>query len=185
MSKSVDQLFVNQRKQSEVVDALRHYCLKIGKQRTRHRRFALSGINQIKNTLIKQSRRFVVSGSKKNWVVIWERVDYTSFGDPEIARYLSRQLMVVVLFISFDESYNIWCFQKYFGGEIVDEVFLPEEYFIKESENVDFESYGTCYAQAKKVDRKYKLPYFLEDPTTREEGEGLPRGFKEVKFRIK
>ncbi|HUE72346.1 MAG TPA: hypothetical protein VMP01_15790 [Pirellulaceae bacterium] len=152
---------------------------------TRHKKYSMQGLNQVKKHLIGRRRKFVISDRKQGWVAVWEHVDYANFADPDIARFLSQYLETTCLCVEINEDYNIWCFQEYRDGEIVNERFLPTDYFTGKGENGDLDSYGWCHDFADRFERKHRLPYFLEDPAHLGDVSSLPKRFVFKKFSIK
>ncbi len=166
MGRSVEQIFVRSDDASVVAELIREYCTRHGAAFVPHEKYMLEGKEQVLAFISNHRRKrcFLIGSIERNWVPIWERVDYSTFADNGITKWLAEELKTTAGWYALDENYNIWTSQVYEGNELTEEAFLPEEYFLGEGENADLESYGSCYEKADEFQSKWELPHFLENP---------------------
>lgn len=166
MGRSVQQIFLRTDDTSVVADLIRDYCTNHGAAFVPHTKYRLDGKQQVLALIAKYRRKrcFVIGSHDRHWLPIWERVDYATFADNGITRWLAEKLNTTAGWYALDENYNIWMSQVYEGTELLEEAFLPEGYFLGEGENADLESYGSCYEKADEFRRKWDFSNFLEEP---------------------
>jgi hypothetical protein len=183
MSKNVQQLYVQHSDADEVTAAIREYVTTIGKRFRPHPKYQLDGIEQEVRILIKTKRRFVIY-QEREWVVVWEAMDYGDFADPDIARHLGQKLETTAIWLDFDDNHNIWAFQEFHCDTLACEIFLPESYFLGHHDATDFDEYGSCHKVADKFNAKRDLPEFLTSISRVRERMKRSKKFKEVTFRL-
>lgn len=183
MSLHADQLFVKSKSLDAVVEFVRKYVSEYGTRFVPHSHVKLDGVEQTLKGLIRRRRKFILY-NKKEWTVIWERVHYSSFADPDIAKFVSKQLETKAIRIDFDDNYNIWAYQVFDRGEVVDESFLPESYFVGDHEATDFDEYGSCHDFAEEFNSHWQLPAFLVTLSQLERSPSKFRGLTEIKCQL-
>lgn len=186
MSVRVDQLFIKTAEAGDVESALREYVAKHGKRFVPHKKYLLEGIRQTLAILVGKRRKFVVLGDTE-WSVVWEKVEYSEFADPAIGQFLSKALGVETLWLEVNEDYNLFAYQHFSKGRLVEEVFLPKIYFTRkwETEEPDpsaLEAYGYCLDFATQLQKQLQLPHFLKTPAILDRSARLKR--KAVEFAV-
>jgi hypothetical protein len=161
MSNRFAKMYVKTKSIDGVVSEIKSCVTKNGKRFVRHRKYRLEGIRQTLAFVVGKRRRFLLEETK-GWVVVREIVMHTEFADPLLAKWLSTKLKTESLWLKVNEDYNIWAFQRFEHGKLVDENFRPEGYFLaknaEQAESSDLDSYGWCGDFASRFEKKLKLP---------------------------
>jgi hypothetical protein len=160
MSLRVDQIFVKCQDTNLVSQSIHTYVSTIGKNFSPNPNAKLDGVEQTLRYSIKRKREFLLY-TKNYWTVVWEKVDYSEFSDPAIAQFLSDVIGTETIWLKFDDDFNIWAFQKYNKGIVVESQFLPKSYFLGQTDSPDLFSYGSCHEFADEFNQLNQLPAFL------------------------
>ena len=137
------------------------------------------GVPEILSAFVKTKREFWLL-STGEWTSIWEIVDGCEFADPAVAKALSREFKTEAIWIKIAEDYNLWSYQVYRSGDLVDEAFLPSTYFDGDPESDERFSYGDCEDFADAFNSSRELPFFLMTPPQLERNSRLAKERKRV-----
>lgn len=160
MSLRTMQMFVRSTDVKSIINSLRDYVAVEGKtvHRQAHRR--LEGIERMLRLFVDQTRVFLLY-SQDAWISIWEVVERLEFADPSIARFLSMEHNTDAMWVKLDEDFNIWAYQVFRCGKLIEERFLPESYWVRGRDEGDLCDYGSCMKKADKFEKKWRLSSFL------------------------
>lgn len=164
MGLALDQIYLRANDTERPAAVIREYCSQRGAQFVPHQRYRLEGVKQVLGLIAhRRKRRYYLLPTCGDWVCVWEVVDHSTFADPGLVCFLSEALHSMALWLTIDQGYNMWAYQVFANGRLEEEVFLPEEYFLGNTE-ADLDTYGDCHDFAGEFNGRMHLPHFLMSP---------------------